>query len=117
MSCHVSFMGRKTPSAFSAHDSRHIEHILRRSLAIGALAFLASCADKTPTSPAVKPQMVVRQWQPSCPTEVTTTTTDSTETLSFSFTPFGTSCIPELAKYGVDMADPMGVDTPQGTAT
>jgi len=86
------------------------------SLLSGTAWIMPSCADETPTPLDVDPQAVIRGYDPpaGCVPEVITTYTDTTETVLTTFEVPVTSCYPNLVAWGIDMVDPMGVDTPQG---
>lgn len=80
------------------------------------------CVDDQVTTPTRRPDLVVRGWDtitgPGCPSEVIKTTTATTETILVTFNvswlPEQTSCRPNLVEWGIDLSDPMAVDTPQG---
>lgn len=59
---------------------------------------------------------MIREYANGCAANVITSTTDSTITHTVSFDGCTDNDYPALAQYGIDMADPVGVDTPQGDA-
>lgn len=89
--------------------SRHI-------LLLAMSVFLPGCAADLPTTRTLAPNFVVRSYPNGCVPEVIRTTTDSTETILTTFSVAKESCVPDLSQWGIDMGDPMGVDTPQGNA-
>ncbi len=80
--------------------------------------FAWACTDERPTLPVVPLSEAVREFTgPSaCHVDATETTygTDSSKVL-VTFEGGWENCYPALATYGIDMADPLGVDTPQAT--
>ncbi|MEW5927755.1 MAG: hypothetical protein AB1941_09735 [Gemmatimonadota bacterium] len=85
-------------------------------LAAWIILLLAGCATDQPTEATKKPSAVIRSYPGGCVPEVTTEYTDSTETIVTTFTTAAITCIPDLTQWGIEMADPMRVDTPQGDA-
>ncbi|MGH7586198.1 MAG: hypothetical protein ACREMH_08125 [Gemmatimonadales bacterium] len=51
-----------------------------------------------------------------CVPEALSASTDSTESVLVTFSGGTDLCYPNLVSWGIDMADPIGVDTPQGTS-
>lgn len=84
--------------------------------AASVIMLLTGCATDQPTTATGDPSRVVRSYPGGCVPEVTTEYTDSTETIITTFTAASTSCIPDLSQWGIELADPMKVDTPQGDA-
>ncbi|HJS47628.1 MAG TPA: hypothetical protein VJ773_06555 [Gemmatimonadales bacterium] len=87
-------------------------------LACVGVALIGACTEPKPTAPAEPPELVIRGHNPParCVPEVIESATDSTETVLVTFTvddPNG--CYPNLVDWGIDMADPVEVDTPQGS--
>lgn len=83
---------------------------------LSCIAALASCSSDSTAGPATDPVPVIRAFPTSCVPETFVTVTDSTETVRTTFSNPDPSCYPNLVQWGVDMADPAGVDTPQGTS-
>ena len=94
---------------------------------LGSLVLLAiGCAENSSTGPGGtteapprEPSLVIRESNVGCVPEVVTESTEEFETVLVTFNvPPGSSdnCWPKLAKWGIDMADPVGVDTPQGSS-
>src|SRR5215213_643946 len=86
------------------------------------VSFLAGCTDlQQPTAAPGAPSSVIRGYpEPGgcVPEVITEHPNDSTETILVTFTNLKTTtCYPNLVQWGIDMADPMGVDTPQGTGS
>lgn len=79
---------------------------------------LSGCAEEQLTGVPNGPPLVIRGG--SCVPEVISEVTDSTESALTTFTATlpsgGSSCSPNLVAWGIDMYDPVGVDTPQGTS-
>lgn len=79
------------------------------------LILLVHACTEDPTGVAKDPSFVVRGYDNGCVPEVIEGTTDSTKTSLVTFTAPGfVSCLPNLVPWGIDMADPVPVDTPQG---
>jgi hypothetical protein len=91
--------------------------------AASAILLAYGCADE-PTAPRDIPQtprepsLVIRGFPTTsggCVPEVITQATEEAETTLVTFSaPGKISCMPNLVQWGIDMADPVGVDTPQG---
>jgi hypothetical protein len=87
------------------------------NLAVGLLLVVAACSTDQTAGPSHTPDHVIRAYPNSCVPSVISTVTDSTETDLVTFDSILTSvCYPNLISWGIDMADPAGVDTPQGSA-
>ncbi len=83
---------------------------------VAVTASLLGCHDEGPTGAGRDPELVVRGYddQAGCIPEVVTAFTDSTQEILVPFTTTESVCYPNLVEWGIDMADPIGVDTPQG---
>jgi hypothetical protein len=58
---------------------------------------------------------VIREYTNACPVEVLESNSGDTDTIIVTFDgTVSNGCKPKLAQWGIDMADPVGVDTPQG---
>lgn len=91
-------------------------------LTLMAAIVIVACSDD-PLEPVPasddphQPSEVVRSWPDGCVPDATTTFEDSVEIITINFnTSIDTGCVIDASPYGVDMADPTGVDTPQGTS-
>lgn len=89
--------------------------------AMSAPILYVGCLEEPPTQVSNDPAQVVRGYTDhrACwTTEVMTASSESTDTVLATFNstmdPEATSCYPNLAQWGIDIADPIGVDTPQG---
>jgi hypothetical protein len=86
-----------------------------------AILLYAGCVEGRPTDVPDDPSEVVRGYSDhrAClSTEVITSSSETTDTVLVTFNsvlaPEATSCYPNLVPWGIDVADPAGVDTPQG---
>jgi hypothetical protein len=76
-----------------------------------------SAEDNTALSPGdERPlRLVIREYPNGCPVEVIETSSEDTDTVLVTFDgAVNELCAPKLAQWGIDLADPIGVDTPQG---
>lgn len=92
--------------------------VVRGLALLSAVAVFTKCASDQPTETSEGPSQVIREYDDNagCATEVIDSTSDSTQVLIVTFTTPENNCYPQLAQWGIDMADPVGVDTPQGNA-
>lgn len=87
------------------------------TVAVAILLVLAACSTDQQTGPSGTPAHVIRAYPNACVPQVVSSITDSTQTDLVTFDSIVTSpCYPNLIAWGIDMADPVGVDTPQGSA-
>lgn len=84
------------------------------ALAAWGLLLTVACNVKETTGAPEKPSTVVRGFSDGCVPEVVTSSSESADTTLVTFNGLGEYCLPNLVPWGIDMADPMGVDTPQG---
>lgn len=82
-------------------------------------ALTAACADRHPTEPQESDQVrnVVRSYPGGCVPEATVTYEGSLEKTLITFTPVDTACSSnyfDVSSFGMDMADPVATDSPQG---
>ncbi len=71
----------------------------------------------TSTAPGEEkvPNLVIREYPNGCPVEVIESSSEDTDTVLVTFDGLvNENCAPKLAQWGIDLADPIGVDTPQG---
>ena len=80
-----------------------------------ALLLIHACVEEEPTGVGGHTSNVIREYANGCPVEVIETRSEDTDTILVTFDgPASDGCIPKLAQWGIDMADPVAVDTPQG---
>jgi hypothetical protein len=80
-----------------------------------ALFFTHACVEEEPTGVSRNGSNVIREYTNGCVPEVLESSSEDTDTILVTFDgPFSDNCVPKLAQWGIDMADPVGVDTPQG---
>jgi hypothetical protein len=79
-----------------------------------AILLFVGCKSEEPTGVSGAPSNVIRGWPNGCVPEVLESSSESTDTVLVTFNTLGNNCYPNLVQWGIDLADPMGVDTPQG---
>jgi len=92
---------------------------------LAAILLAFGCGQESATAPTGQqqvprePNSIIREVATGCVPEVITDSTEEIETVLVTFNvPLGSpdDCFPKLARYGIDMADPVAVDTPQGNS-
>lgn len=108
-----------TPRNTPARPSR--DHTARWWTLLGVVlttSFIAcSEEENTALSPGDErpPTPIIREYPNGCPVEVIETSSEDTDTVLVTFDGLVNEfCAPKLAQWGIDLADPVGVDTPQG---
>lgn len=96
-----------------SHSIRNQHIVLPAAL---TLALAVGCTDWNPVAPEPpeEVQKVVRSWPGGCVPNGTVSYQGGVEITEIDFTTGGNLCTVDASSYGVDMADPTGIDTPQG---
>ena len=81
-----------------------------------AAVLVVACTVEEPTGPRGNPLNVVRgRGEGGCVPEVIQSSSDEADTVLVTMNGLGEEyCWPNLVPWGIDMMDPVGVDTPQG---